>query len=54
MMRAKDDNKGHCPYCGLYSVDKQNEVTVLNTITNESLVECACGERYFVIYVEDE
>ena len=43
-----------CPYCALSSGSAENKVVVLNGYTGDSLVECACGEHYFIVQVPDE
>ena len=37
-----------CPYCSLDAADERNVVTVLNMVVGDTLVECVCGERYFI------
>ena len=50
----RESTNSVCPYCYLSSGSAENKVVVLNGYTGDSVVECACGENYFIVEVPDE
>jgi len=52
--RLRESTNSICPYCALSSGSAENKTVVLNSYTGDALVECACGEQYFIVQVPDE
>ncbi|MHC4643968.1 MAG: hypothetical protein ACYTBJ_00605 [Planctomycetota bacterium] len=44
---------GVCPYCDKEETAAGCDITVLNSMTGDRMVECVCGNQYFVTEVTD-
>lgn len=53
-IRLRESTDSICPYCALTVKAPGNKVKVLNTFTGDAVVECECGEQYFIVEVPDE
>jgi len=47
-------NGAFCPACKIMANHPENEATLINRIESEYIIECRCGGRYFIFWLNGD